>query len=400
MKSKHKITHFFLNSNPWFSAVSDYSLQIALCVKLDNDILYCSEVGSTAMDGKCRENNIPFIHSPIHNQTFIHFFMSLFLVIKILFINKNSLKYIWVFEGREHTLCCITKILFPFLWKNKKLIRVRGQAQNIRSNIISKFIYNEITDKIIFAAECVKRKVQFNLINNNSIVHYYGKTIPLVKEPQFVFTIHNSFPEINSNNLVFLVIGRFDPVKGHDYLMQSYLNAKFKDSLGNKVSTQMVFIGYKANINPQDLYNKYLDKFGEGKCCENRYFLEHKEDKKQLFMIEEKISNIENLLALTSFGVIPSLDSEVICRVGVEFLQSGVPVLSSDVGALPEVFFESQNLIFKAGDPDSLTMKLEESLHLFLNKILFNNLKVKAREIGEQNYSSENYKKILQFIQD
>jgi len=77
LNSKAKITHLFLNSNPWFSAVSDYSLQIALYVKKNNPILYCAELGSTAMKEKCCENNIPFIHAPIHNQTFINFFKSL-----------------------------------------------------------------------------------------------------------------------------------------------------------------------------------------------------------------------------------------------------------------------------------------------------------------------------------
>ena len=43
-------------------------------------------------------------------------------------------------------------------------------------------------------------------------------------------------------------------------------------------------------------------------------------------------------MSIVSFRVIPSLDSEVICRVGVEFLQSSIPVLHSDAGALSEVF--------------------------------------------------------------
>ena len=60
----------------------------------------------------------------------------------------------------------------------------------------------------------------------------------------------------------------------------------------------------------------------------------------------------------TTFGVIPSLDSETICRVGVEFLQAGIPVLYSDAGALPEVFSEFPEYKFKAGDVKELTQKL------------------------------------------
>lgn len=398
MNSKFKITHLFLNSNPWFSAVSDYSLQIALYVKTNHNILYCAEVGSTAMKDKCKQYDIPFVHSPIHNQTFINFFKSLFLLIKILSNHKQDLKYIWVFEGREHTLCCITKILFPFFWRGKKLIRVRGQAQNIKSNFVSKYIYNKITDKIIFAAECVKKRVQFNLKKDKFIVHYYGKTLFPVKDNNTSFLIHPSLPSIDAKKIVFTVIGRFDPVKGHDYLTEAYLKAKFKDLKGNFIKTQMVYIGYKANVNPKDIYSKYLNIFGEGKYIDSKYYLENKNENKELFIIEEKIANIENLLSITAFGVIPSLDSEVICRVGVEFLQSGVPVLSSNVGALPEVFSDFPELIFNAGDINSLTNKLENSLNLFLDNEKYSNLKEKSKNIGIEKFSSHNYKNMINFI--
>ena len=387
-----------MNSNPWFSAVSDYSLQIALYVHKKENILYCSEIGSTAMLDKCNENNIPFFHVPIHNQTLGNFIKSFFFIIKFLFINKNNLKYVWVFEGREHTLCSITKIIFPNLWKNKKLIRVRGQAQIVKSNFISKFIYNKVTDKVIFAANCVKQRVLFNLTNNNSMVHYYGKDILNNTNSHKEFYVQEIFPTINQNHLLFLVIGRFDPIKGHDYLVEAFLRAKFSDNIGNKLAAQLVFAGYKANINSKEMYLKYLKYFDEGKYTKNKFYLESLKQGKNLFIIEEKLDNIEDLLAITSFGVIPSLDSEVICRVGVEFLQCSIPVISSDVGALPEVFSDFNNLIFKAGDVYVLTKKLEESSQLFLNKEIYNSLRKKAKQVGVDKYSSQNYKKLIDFV--
>lgn len=398
MNSHKNIKHLFLNSNPWFSAVSDYSLQIAIYIQAKENILYCSEVGSTAMQIKCKENNIPFFDIPIHNQTLINFIKSFYFLLKFLFINKEHLKCIWVFEGREHTLCFLTKIIFPNLWKNKKLIRIRGQAQVVKSNFISKFIYNKITDKIIFAANCVKKRVLFDLINHNSMIHYYGKDISTITNPLKEFSVQEDFPTLKSHNLLFLVIGRFDPVKGHDYLVDAFLKVKFVDSQGNKVRSQLVFAGYKANINPKEMYKKYLNFFGEGKCTENKFYLKSKEQEKELFIIEEKLDNIQNLLAITSFGIIPSLDSEVICRVGVEFLQCGIPVISSDVGALPEVFSDFKNLIFKAGDIDLLTKKLLESSQIFFNTDVYSDLKKKAKEVGVNRFSSKNYEKLLDFI--
>lgn len=398
MSSNKKIKHLFLNSNPWFSAVSDYSLQIAIYLNKNESILYCSEVGSTAMSEKCKENSIPFINVPIHNQTIVNFVKSYFSILRILIINKESLKYIWVFEGREHTLCAILKIIFPFLWKNKKLIRIRGQAQIVRSNFLSKILYNKITNKIIFAANCVKERVLFKLNNNKCLVHYYCKNYIDNKNDFDENYISEKLPKLNVDNLVFLVIGRYDPIKGHDYLVESFLKAKFIDKNGNNMSSQLIFIGYKANVNPKDIYDKYLEFFGIGSYRNNFYYLESKEQEKKLYIIEEKLKNLKNILEVAKFGIIPSLDSEVICRVGVEFLQSSIPVLSSDIGALPEVFSDFEDLIFKAGSIESLTKKLEESAQLFLDKKSYFDLKNKTKKVGIEKYSLQNYNKLIEFV--
>ena len=90
MKDNFELKHLFLNSNPWFSAVSDYSLQLALYLNQPDGVLYCSEVGHTAMQQKCLENHLPFKHLPIHRQTIISFMTSLIFIIQTLFKYKNK----------------------------------------------------------------------------------------------------------------------------------------------------------------------------------------------------------------------------------------------------------------------------------------------------------------------
>jgi glycosyltransferase involved in cell wall biosynthesis len=398
LKDNFELKHLFLNSNPWFSAVSDYSLQLALYLNQPDGVLYCSEVGHTAMQQKCLENHLPFKHLPIHRQTIISFMTSLIFIIQTLFKYKNKQIFFWTFEGREHSFCVVTKILFPFLWKNKKLIRVRGQAQRLKSNFFSRIIYNYLTNKIIFAADCIKKQVGFELNKNKTIVHYYAKDAMPQKNYENRFYLDSSFPPIDKNKLSFLVIGRFDPVKGHDYLLEAFSKANFKDRFNNTIESQLIFLGYKANINPQNIFLKHLSKFDIQKSNVNKFFLEDSSQKKQVFIIEEKINNIENLIATVSFGVIPSLGSEVICRVGVEFLQSGIPVLSSNVGALPEVLSVFSNLIFNSGDEENLKQKLEYSAAIFLEKNQYILLKDKAKLEGNNRFSSSSYNSLLNFI--
>ena len=52
----------------------------------------------------------------------------------------------------------------------------------------------------------------------------------------------------------------------------------------------------------------------------------------------DRISNVSELLSKVSLGVVSSLGSEAICRVAEEFLLCGTPVVTTNVGSLPEVF--------------------------------------------------------------
>src|SRR5690606_32304942 len=53
----------------------------------------------------------------------------------------------------------------------------------------------------------------------------------------------------------------------------------------------------------------------------------------------EKVQNLAELLSETAVGFVPSIGSEVICRVAEEFLLCGTPVVAHDVGSLSECAF-------------------------------------------------------------
>ena len=94
------------------------------------------------------------------------------------------------------------------------------------------------------------------------------------------------------------------------------------------------------------------------------------------------------------FGLIPSLESEVICRVGVEFLQSAVPCLYSDAGALPEVFSDFPEFKFEKGNMLGLKNLIENTETIFKDKNRYNQLKLKAKEIGTEKYSLDHFQVI------
>ena len=122
-----------------------------------------------------------------------------------------------------------------------------------------------------------------------------------------------------------LIVGRFDPVKGHARFFE--ITKKILDSWDIDLPKPVLHIvGEKANLTGEDLV----------KQGESRGLVHGKN-----FIITQKlIKNIEEIMSAAAIGVIPSLDSEVICRTAEEFLLCGIPVLVSGAGSLDELLFD------------------------------------------------------------
>lgn len=383
-----KNVYLFLNSNPWFSAVTDYSLQLCLYLQSQNeDIIYGAEKDSTAMDKICLEHKISFVKIPIHNLNIFNFIISFFKIVRLLSCQKNRVKHVFAFEGREHTLLILTKFLFPFLWERKKLIRVRSQSQEVKRSFFSIIAYKYYTDRIIFAAECVANRVQFTLPKNKFIIQHYCKNINYTEHKLTQYSFSEKFPILQLNHLTFFILGRFDSVKGHDMALESFLTAELKGP------SNLIFIGKSEGIKAKDIYSKFSKVCSHSIEDENKYFLE--KENKCVYIIDEKFKNINVFMQNTHFGIISSLDSEVVCRVGVEFLQSGVPCLYSNAGALAEVFQSFPQLNFEKGNIQSLKMKIEYAENIFKNQIEYENLKLKSKQVGFDRYGLDNLKNVF-----
>lgn len=123
-----------------------------------------------------------------------------------------------------------------------------------------------------------------------------------------------------------LVFGRFDPVKGHREFLSYYRTYRnYALSQGSKPA-RLRYLGMPANLTKTDFEKAVLDaglKLSQDVVIDCRLLAQEKD--------------LE--LASAGLGVICSLGSEEICRVGQEFLLAGTPVLVSGVGGLDEILF-------------------------------------------------------------
>jgi glycosyltransferase involved in cell wall biosynthesis len=157
-----------------------------------------------------------------------------------------------------------------------------------------------------------------------------------------------SVPNEYKNKVPLLVLGRLDPIKGHERIIKiaAKLFAKWPT---NYEPPLLHIIGEPANLNETDI-KRYAESVGL-------------ELNKNILLTSSRVANIKDYLCSAAVGIIPSLGSEIICRVAYEFLLCGTPIVVSDAGALQESLFdESAGQFFKNIDDEDVvsSVLLEE----------------------------------------
>jgi glycosyltransferase involved in cell wall biosynthesis len=130
-----------------------------------------------------------------------------------------------------------------------------------------------------------------------------------------------------------LVFGRFDPVKGHLPMIER--TAEILRVWGNQPQKpQLHIVGEPANVSAADLV-RAVERVG----------LVIDDDVR---ITTGRVEDVAALMSGSTLGVVPSLGSEIICRVAEEFLLCGTPVAVSAAGSLPEVVFPGAGFCFGA----------------------------------------------------
>jgi glycosyltransferase involved in cell wall biosynthesis len=136
--------------------------------------------------------------------------------------------------------------------------------------------------------------------------------------------------------LVVGIVARLSPVKGHDVLLRAVAGL---DPDGPPV--EVLVAGEPAQLTSKELRTRAVE-LGVG----------------DRVTFVGRVDDVRGLLAAIDVGVVASLGSEAICRVGGEMMAVGVPLVASAVSVLPEMVGEGGCLV-PPGDVGALTDALD-----------------------------------------
>ena len=219
-----------------------------------------------------------------------------------------------------------------------RLIRTRGASRKVKPHWPNQILHGKWTDALIIPGKVVaERDLQGIDLPENSphLIHY-----PIdILETSLLETQDNYRKQFNipENHQVLAVVGRIRQEKGHLLLAKSF---------------QLLLEDFPKTI-LLILYRDTPDDLPEMLELQNRIRELGIEDKVRF---DSEREDIRQLMAFADGGVVSSIDSEVICRVAVEFFSVGTPVAAMPTGCLPEIILEGVNGSL-ADEPTALSLK-------------------------------------------
>lgn len=333
MKTSKTVWH--ICSNRWNSAITEYCLSAAKSINFIqgyNSVVTCLE--NSPLEKRCKQ-------SEIRSKTVRDF--SLVRILRLRQI-KNELKpdAIIFYGGSESFLGN-----FLGLGSSAQRYRFRGQDKDFTDS--SKLSYKiklksqKKIDGIICPSEILRKKIE-SLVPSIPV-----EAIPLgLNTDQFYF-LNKNYAEA-SRAPVLLILGRLDPIKGHFYFLDLFsklITTLKNDHLNLLPLPKLKIIGCPENIKKEELL-KYINtkNLSEYVTC---HF--------------HRVNNLNEILNETTLGIIPSLGSEVICRVSIEFQLCGVPLFVSGVGSLREVLVDSASMSYHNQNPKDLIQLLKKCIY-------------------------------------
>jgi glycosyltransferase involved in cell wall biosynthesis len=233
------------------------------------------------------------------------------------FVKEKNINLIHAHRSEDH-------LLNAFITKKLKipLVRTLGDVRPPKDNKINKWLHFKATDYHISSSESnlTRYDSTWPAFKPNSSVIPGGiksEDVFKIQEKQKLLQMFAIQPE----SKVVGIIARLSPVKDHaTFIMAASL------VLEKVPEAKFIISGIEVEITRNDLKT-----LSESVNLNNSiYFLDRHDP-------------VNELLSVLDVGVISSKGSEVISRVAMEFLATGVPVVTTDINVLPEIIENNRN---------------------------------------------------------
>jgi len=248
------------------------------------------------------------------------------------------------------------------------IVRTRGTTRPLRNHWLNRKMQLDWTDYHITAGDIVSQRLLSavpQIGNKVKTIYFPAECSELPLKPEKDFRREFEIPE---NSRVLAVVGRIRPVKGQRVLLQgiSELLSEFPDLVllmpyRDTSENEPEMTALRADINRLNL-------------------------KDHVRLIPER-EDILQIMEFADLGIVSSVESEVICRVAMEYFSVATPVVAFPTGCLPEIIRHGQNgMLAKNKTSEALVVEMRNVL---LNPELLVRISKGARRDAEVRFDPQ-----------
>ena len=232
--------------------------------------------------------------------------------------------------------------------KSFALIRTRGTTRPLRDRWLNRRLHEDWIESVIVPAQVIASQLRqvLNLPPERLHVIYYPvnpSTIGVKGESEAQQSRLECLDRLGipKHCRVIGIVGRIRPVKGQRILLKSFV------ALRKRFPDIVLLMLYRDTNETEAEWQGLLQDLVESNLLQSVYLYGYRED-------------VLEIMRHTDIGVVSSVDSEVICRVAVEFFSVGTPVVAFPTGALPELIQDGvTGRIVKEKSAEALAEALE-----------------------------------------
>jgi glycosyltransferase involved in cell wall biosynthesis len=223
------------------------------------------------------------------------------------------------------------------------LVRTVGEPRPPKTNFVNRWLHEAGADGVIVTCEASRQRYlhSFRLPPEKVQVVHPGFDIESFSHylSRREFRRHYDIPD---GAILVGVIARLSPEKGHRSLL-----AAFSRIHRDCPDARLIVVGPDAREQTAADLMEYARALGV--------------HEKTIFTGE--VEDVREVMTELDLGIIPSVRSEAICRVALEYMTFQIPIIATEINILPEVVRNGVNgWTVPLGDPSAFARALAEAL--------------------------------------
>jgi glycosyltransferase involved in cell wall biosynthesis len=250
------------------------------------------------------------------------------------FLSENPVQIVHTHRGLDHTLAAILSTLQnEWVTRPIRLVRTRHVVTPVKNHFINCWLYNRC-DLLVATAEKIRQEMLDKFPGIEPKLHlFHGGVDTQSFSPDTAPAAIRQ--ELNIPGGTFLVgcAGHLDPVKGYPDAIEAFIRLKREG-----VQAALLIAGKGQKEKLEDL-RKLI---AQGQAEDRVFLLGFRDDIAQLF-------------AACDAGLISSIGSEGNSRSALEIMATGLPLVATRVGCLPDLVEPEKNgLLLEPNNPEAI----------------------------------------------